>query len=152
MINTHKKYTPGLRQSAGHRMNPTIITSFLFYILLSLVSILISGAPVRVHIANIVCFFIAFFLSTVAAEKRLIELPVYIIWLVVGLVGLFVWDVASSLVIFKAEVFMGWYIIYPIGLLGILCLQILACAIGEHGPFKKRQVQGSIKNATRFQK
>jgi len=118
-------------------MNPTIVTSFLFFIVLSLVSLFISGAPVKVHTTNIICFFLAFFLGTVAAEKRLIDLPDYLIWLAAGLVGLFAWDLASSLIIVKAEVFMGWYILYPIGLLGILCLQFLARAIGKYGPFNK---------------
>ncbi|WP_226647318.1 hypothetical protein [Microbulbifer variabilis] len=120
-------------------MNPTIVTSFLFFIVLSLGSITLSGAPAKVHVVNVVCFFVAFVLGTVVAEKRLSNLPAYIIWLMAGLVGLFSWDVVSSLVIVKAEIFMGWYILYPAGLLGILCLQILARAASKSGPFNKQR-------------
>jgi hypothetical protein len=68
-------------------MNPTIVASFLLFFVLSLGSIALSGAPAKVHAANIVCFFVAFFLGTVVAEKRKSDLPIYVIWLVVGLVG-----------------------------------------------------------------
>ncbi|MEZ8188273.1 hypothetical protein ACED29_20940 [Shewanella sp. 5S214] len=121
-------------------MNPTIVASFLFFFVLSLGLIALSGAPAKVHAANIVCFFVVFVLGTVVAENRKSDLPIYVIWLVVGLVGLFAWDVVSSLIIVKAEVFMGWYILYPAGLLGILCLQILARAVGKYGPFNKQRI------------
>ncbi|AWF82283.1 hypothetical protein BTJ40_16420 [Microbulbifer sp. A4B17] len=120
-------------------MNLTIITSFLFFVVLSLGSLFLSDAPAKVHAVNIACFFVAFFLGTVVAEKRPSDLPTYIIWLVAGLLGLFAWDVVSSLVIVKAGVFMGWYIIYPVGLLGILCLQIMARAASKFGPFNKKR-------------
>lgn len=81
----------------------------------------------------------AFVLGTVVTEKRPINLPSYVIWLVAGLLGLFSWDVVSSLVIVKAEIFMGWYILYPVGLLGILCLQIMARAAGKFGPINKQK-------------
>ncbi|WP_339899703.1 hypothetical protein [uncultured Gilvimarinus sp.] len=125
------------------KMNPTIVTSFLLFLVLSLGSIFLSGAPVKVHAVNIVCFFVALVLGTVAAEKIKSDIPTYVIWIIVGLSGLFAWDVASSVVIVKAEVFMGWYILYPIGLLGILCLQIMACATNKLGPFNKQRHGGA---------
>jgi len=120
-------------------MNPTIITSLFFFLVLSLGSLFLSGAPAKVHAVNITCFFVAFVLGTVIAEKRPINLPSYVIWLVAGLLGLFSWDVVSSLVIVKAEIFVGWYILYPVGLLGILCLQIMARAAGKIGLINKQK-------------
>ena len=121
------------------KMNPIIVTSFLFFLVLSLGSIFLSGAPVKADAVNIVCFFVALVLGTVAAEKIKSDIPTYVIWIIVGLAGLFAWDVASSVVIVKAEVFMGWYILYPIGLLGILCLQIMVCATSKLGFFNKQR-------------
>lgn len=138
-VNYHKNGWHDLIRALAGKMNPTIVVSFLFFFVLSLSSIPLSGAPAKVHAANIVCFFVAFVLGTVIAEKRKGDLPIYVIWLVVGLVGLFAWDVVSSLVIVKAEVFMRWYILYPAGLLGILCLQILARVVGKLGPFNKQR-------------
>ena len=95
----------------------------IFLILSGLSLLFWSGAPVRVHAVDITAFFIAFVIPGLLAfnlspKKQLA------IWFVGGVVGLFLWDVGSAYVIVKRELFMGWPILYPLGLLGLLILQI----------------------------
>ncbi|MEX1215548.1 hypothetical protein [Saccharospirillum sp.] len=118
-------------------MKSTVAASFTLFVVLSVLSLVVSGAPLRVNAVNIGCFFVAFVVGTVLAERRSVGLPGYVIWLLLGAVGLLLWDLLSALVIVKAEVFMGWYIIYPLGLVGLMALQLLAVAISRLQIFKK---------------
>ncbi len=89
------------------------------------------------HAVNIGCFFVAFVVGTVLAERRAGNLPGYVIWLLVGGVGLLLWDILSAFAVVKAEVFMGWYVLYPLGLAGLVVLQLVAVASSKLQPFNK---------------
>ncbi len=118
-------------------MKPTVAASFTLFAVLSAFSVALSGAPARVHAVNIGCFFVAFVVGTVLAERRAGNLPGYIIWLLVGAVGLLLWDILSAFAVVKAEVFMGWYVLYPLGLVGLVVLQLVAVATSKLQPFNK---------------
>lgn len=118
-------------------MKPTVAASFTFFAVLSVISVALGGAPARVHAVNISCFFVAFVGGAVLAERRVGNLPSYTIWLVLGVIGLLLWDLLSAFVVAKAEVFMGWYVLYPLGLVGLVLLQILALATSKLQPFNK---------------
>ncbi|WP_157960438.1 hypothetical protein [Marinimicrobium alkaliphilum] len=118
-------------------MKPTVAASFTLFVVLSVLSVALSGAPARVHAVNIGCFFVAFVVGTVLAERRAGNLPGYVIWLLVGGVGLLLWDILSAFAVVKAEVFMGWYVLYPLGLAGLVVLQLVAVASSKLQPFNK---------------
>lgn len=118
-------------------MKPTVAASFTIFAVLSAFSVVLSGAPARVHVVNISCFFVAFVAGTVLAERRAGNLPGYVIWVLLGAVGLLLWDILSAFVVVKAEVFMGWYVLYPLGLVGLVALQLLARATSKLQPFNK---------------
>jgi hypothetical protein len=118
-------------------MKPTVVSSFTIFAVLSALSVALSGAPAKVHVVNIGCFFVAFVVGTVMAERRAGNLIGYIIWVLLGAVGLLLWDILSSFVVVKAEIFMGWYVLYPLGLVGLLALQLLALATSKLQPFNK---------------
>ncbi len=75
---------------------------------------------------DIAAFFFAFvvpgLLGSYVGRKSLKK--IVMVWLLGGLIGLFLWDVGSTLVIVKRELFMGWYILYPLGLMGLILLQL----------------------------
>lgn len=118
-------------------MKPTVAASFTLFAVLSAFSVALSGAPARVHAVNIGCFFVAFVVGAVLAERRAGNRPGYIIWLLVGAVGLLLWDILSAFAVVKAEVFMGWYVLYPLGLVGLVVLQLVAVATSKLQPFNK---------------
>lgn len=118
-------------------MKPTVVASFSIFTVLSAFSVALSGAPARVHAVNIGCFFVAFVAGTILAERRAGNLPDHVIWLLLGAVGLLLWDILSAFVVVKAEVFMGWYVLYPLGLVGLVILQLLARATSKFQPFNK---------------
>jgi hypothetical protein len=118
-------------------MKPTVIASFTIFAVLSALSVALSGAPAKVHAVNIGCFFVAFVAGTVLAERHTGNMRGYVIWLLSGAVGLLLWDILSSFVVVKAEVFMGWYVLYPLGLVGLVALQLLALATSKLHPFNK---------------
>lgn len=138
---SHKTSTAtgvGLARTLKAEMNPAIAASSTLFAVLSGASIALSGAPPRVHAVNIGCFFVAFVFATILAERRMQDLPHVVLWLLVGAVGLFLWDLLSTFVIAKVEVFTGWYILYPLGLVGLVLLQLLALATSKLQPFNKR--------------
>ncbi|RHW74674.1 hypothetical protein [Colwellia sp. RSH04] len=118
-------------------MKSSIFISITIFSLLSFCSIYMSGAPIKVHAINIFSFFIAFVLATVAVEYRWFKLSKLQTWLAFSILGLVVFDVLSSLVIVKRELFMGWFIIYPVGIAGLVSLQILASFLCGKLPYKK---------------
>lgn len=97
------------------------------FALLSMLSLLIwNGPPLRVHAVDIAAFFLAFVVPGLLGSyvgcnsfKKVV-----MVWLLGGLIGLFLWDAGSALVIVKRELFMGWYILYPLGLMGLILLQL----------------------------
>ncbi|WP_189484276.1 hypothetical protein [Alishewanella tabrizica] len=120
-------------------MKPTTVVSVSIFAMLSLTSVLVSGAPLKVHLVNIFCFFLAFVVGAVAAERYKNSMNRLVIWLLSGAAGLLLWDGLSALVIVKAEFFMGWYLKYPIGLLGILLLHFLVWLVCRFWPFNKQR-------------
>ena len=118
----------------------------IIFILLSLISLVISGAPLRVHAVDISALFIAFVLPGLFTNKKENKKQIYI-WLFGGVVGLLYWDALSALVIGKREIFMGWYIVYPVGILAILLLQLLVKYINSKLPYNKSLNQIGAKNA-----
>lgn len=107
-------------------MKPAIVISFVIFLALSTASVLMSGAPAKVHLVSIASFFLAYFVGAYIAESGLIDKPKWLIWIAAGFVGLLGFDIFSSLVIVKRDFLMGWYVIYPGGLLGLLVLQLFA--------------------------
>ena len=120
-------------------MKPTTVVSIAIFTVVSLASIAVSGAPFKVHLVNVSCFFLAFVVGAVAAERYKNSINKSVTWLLCGVTGLLLWDGLSALVIVKAEVFMGWYLKYPIGLLGILFLHFLVWLICRFWPFNKQR-------------
>ncbi|WOH36741.1 hypothetical protein RI844_15390 [Thalassotalea fonticola] len=112
-------------------MKQTLITSIVIFIILSIAYLSISGAPLRVHASLICSFFLAYVGGTFAAEKQWFTRSKHSTWLWCGLAGLFMFDVLSAWTIGKRELFMGWYFIYPMGLLGLITLQIFGEFIGK---------------------
>ena len=96
-----------------------------------------SGAPIKVHAANMFSFFIAYVLATVAVEYRWFKLSKLQIWLAFSILGLVIFDVLSALVIAKRELFMGWFIIYPVGIAGLVLLHIVASYLCGKLPYNK---------------
>ena len=120
-------------------MKSTTVVSVAIFTVLSLASVAVSGAPFKVHLVNVSCFFLAFVLGAVAAERYKNSINKPVTWLLCGAVGLLLWDGLSALVIVKAEFFMGWYLKYPIGLVGILLLHFLVWLVCRFGPFNKQR-------------
>jgi len=98
---------------------------FGIFLLLAVLSLLISDAPPRVHAMNIAAFCLSFVVPGLLAVKYRPAIQAGI-WLAGGVLGLFVWDIGISFVIVKHDPFMGWYLVYPLGLIGLLCLQLAA--------------------------
>ena len=111
----------------------TIIAVFVF---LSMISLLISGAPVRVHLVDIAAFFLAFVVTGLLAFHFGRKNQV-LVWLIGGGIGLFLWDVGSAFVIVKRELFMGWFFLYPLGLIGLVLLQVTVKYISDKIPYNK---------------
>jgi len=99
-------------------------------------SILISGAPFKVHVVDISALFIAFVIPGLIASTKKAKRPIYI-WLVGSIIGLLFWDVFSAYVIVKREIFMGWYFVYPIGVTMLVLLQLLVKYINSKIPYNK---------------
>ena len=118
-------------------MKPTVVASFTIVTVLSVLSVALSGPPAIVHAVNIGCFFVAFVVGTVLAERRTGNVPSYVIWVLLGTLGLLLWDILSSFVVVKAEIFMGWYILYPLGLVGLVALQLIAITTSKLQIFNK---------------
>ncbi len=118
-------------------MKPTVIASFTIFAVLSALSVALSGAPAKVHVVNIGCFFLAFVAGTVLAERRVGNRRHYVIWMLSSAVGLLLWDILSSFVVVKAKIFMGWHVLYPLGLVGLVALQLLALTTSKLQPFTK---------------
>lgn len=116
-------------------MKISIVLSITFFLVLSLVSIALSGAPMKVHIVDIGCLFIALVFATIIAERFKSLRSKVFIWISIGVIGLFVFDILSSLMIFKREVFMGWDLIYPIGLSGLVMIQFIIVMLEKLWPF-----------------
>jgi hypothetical protein len=112
-----------------------VMTIIVIYAILSTALLLISGAPIRVNLVDIASFFIAFVVPGMLAFHLNRMNQVIMVWLVGGGIGLFMWDVVSTLVIVKRELFMGWYILYPIGLTGLVLLQIVVKYISDKAPY-----------------
>jgi hypothetical protein len=104
------------------------------FFILSVISIIISGAPIRVHIVDVSALFIAFAAPALIALNREIKTQLCI-WLLGAFVGVFIWDVLSAYVIAKREIFRGWYIVYPIGVLGLIILQTAIKYINAKLPY-----------------
>ena len=81
-------------------MSHTVVV-FTIFLLISVVSVLISGAPIRVHAVNIFALFIAFIVPSLAAVK----FNKYVIWLCGAVLGIIVFDIGSAYVISKRELF-----------------------------------------------
>ena len=96
-----------------------------------------SGSPIKVHAANIFSFFIAFVLGTVAVEYRWFNLSKLQTWLAFSILGLLVFDLLSALIIVKRELFMGWFVIYPVGITGLVLLQIVTSFLCGKLPYNK---------------
>ena len=94
------------------------------FILLSVISVMSSGAPFKVHSVNVTALFIAFFIPNLLAKNKENKKRI-IIWLSGSIIGMFYLDLLSSLVIVKKEIFFRWYISYPVGIAFILILQAL---------------------------
>jgi hypothetical protein len=101
-----------------------IRTTIGVFVLLSILSLLIwNGPPLRVHAVDITAFFFAFVVPGLLALYTGPKKEV-IVWLLGGAVGIFLWDAGSALVMLKRELFMGWYVLYPLGLIGLVLLQL----------------------------
>jgi len=94
------------------------------FLLLSLIAVLISGAPLKVHAIDISALFIALVIPSMIAYKNDIKKS-FFIWFLGGIIGILYWDMLATYVIVKKEIFMGWYILYPIGITSIMLLQII---------------------------
>jgi len=101
-----------------------IIITVIVFILLSIISLYMSGAPLKVHAIDISALFIAFVIPNIVSYKKDIKKSFYI-WLLGSIIGIFYWDVLTSYAIVKKEIFMWWYIIYPVCILSIMLLQII---------------------------
>lgn len=112
--------------------------------MISLVSIVMSGAPVRVHAVDISALFIAFVVPGVLAINKNNKKQFYI-WLFGAVIGLLYWDVLSAYVIVKKEILMGWYIVYPAGVVVILLLQLLVKFINKILPYNNQLNQDAPK-------
>lgn len=121
-------------------------TTVVVFILLSLASIVISGAPLRVHAVNISALLIAFVIPSLISKYKANKKQIYI-WLFGGIIGLLYWDVLSAFVIVKREIFVGWYIVYPAGIVAILFLQTLVKYINSKLPYNKSLNQIGAENA-----
>ncbi len=106
------------------------------FIIFSAISIAISGAPIRVHVVDISALFIAFVAPGFIARNKEIKTQFYI-WLLGAVIGLFAWDILSAYIIAKREIFMGWFIIYPIGIVGLVLLQVAVKYINSKLPYNK---------------
>ena len=120
-------------------MKPITVASVTIFTVLSLASVAVSGAPVKVHLVDVSCFFLAFVAGAFAAERYKNFMTMLFTWLLLGVVGLLLWDSLSALVIIKAEFFMGWYIKYPMALTGILVLHFFVGLICRFWPFNKQR-------------
>jgi len=120
-------------------MKPATVVSVAIFTVLSLASVAVSGAPFKVHLVNISCFFLAFVVGAVASERYKNFMLRLFTWLFFGASGLLLWDALSALVIVKAEFFMGWYLKYPIGLVGILLLHFGVWLVCRFRPFNKQR-------------
>jgi hypothetical protein len=87
----------------------------------------LSGAPLRVLLAEAVSFALGFLVPALVTARR--DWRDAIPWLVgFGLLGLLLLDVWSSIVIVKREFLMGWYVFYPGGLVALLIVHALCRA------------------------
>lgn len=120
-------------------MKPTTVVSVTIFTVLSLASVLVSSAPFKVHLVNVSCFFLAFVIGAVTAERYKNFMHRLFTWLLFGAAGLLLWDGMSALVIVKAEFFMGWHSKYPMGLAGILVLHFWVGLICRFLPFNKQR-------------
>lgn len=93
------------------------------FLLLSLISVVMSGAPLKVHAVDVSALFIAFVIPSVITNKNGSKNPL-LIWLLGSIVGILYWDIVAAYVIVKKELFMSWYIVYPVGISLIILLQI----------------------------
>lgn len=123
-------------------MSHTIV-AFTIFLFISVVSILISGAPLRVHAVNILALFIAFIVPSLAAVK-FNKINKYVIWLCGAMLGIIVFDIGSSYVISKRELFMGWYILYPVGLIVLLLLQFITNYASTKLPYNKSSMDAPV--------
>jgi hypothetical protein len=88
----------------------------------------LSGAPLRVLLAEAVSFALGFLVPALLTDRR--DWREAIPWLVgFGLLGLLLLDVWSSIVIVKRKFLMGWYVFYPGGLVALLIAHALCRAI-----------------------
>jgi hypothetical protein len=88
----------------------------------------LSGAPLRVLLAEAVSFALGFLVPALLTARR--DWRAGIPWLVgFGLLGLLVLDVWSSIVIVKREFLMGWYVFYPGGLVALLVAHAFCRAV-----------------------
>lgn len=104
--------------------------TMVVFLLLSLISVVMSGAPLKVHAVDVSALFIAFVISGLIANNKETKKQ-YFVWLFGGVFGLLFWDVLSAYVIVKREIFMGWYIIYPVGLSALFILHSLVNYINK---------------------
>jgi len=103
------------------RQSYTILTLFL---LLSLVSIIISGAPDKVHLVDISTLFIAFVIPGLIGMNKEYKSQ-FFVWVFGAVIGILYWDILSSYVIVKREIFMYWYIVYPVGVIFLFLFQLI---------------------------
>jgi biotin transporter BioY len=79
----------------------------------------LSGAPLRVLLAEGASFALGFLVPALVTARR--DWRSALPWLVgFGLLGLLLLDIWSSRVILKREFLMGWYLFYPGGLVVLL--------------------------------
>ena len=126
----------GAQTLKGRKQLRHSLTILGIFLILSAISIAISGAPIRVHAVDIAALFVAFAAPGLTALNKETKTQLYI-WLLGAVIGLFVWDVLSACVIVKREIFIGWYIIYPIGMLGLVLLQVAIKYINAKLPYNK---------------
>jgi uncharacterized protein YacL len=95
----------------------------IVFVTLSLMPIIFSEAPFRVHLIDALSLFIAFVVPSLITSLKKVKKP-FLLWIIGAIIGILFWDIFSSFVITKKEIFMSWYIVYPIGIISLLLLQI----------------------------
>jgi len=100
------------------------LTTVVVFIVLSLVFIVVSDAPFKVHAVDISALFIAFVIPSLVINAVKEKQQLYIL-LFCAVAGLLFWDILTAYIIVKRDVFMGWYVFYPVGFLVLFMLHIL---------------------------
>lgn len=119
------------------------------FIILSVVLLLVSGAPLKVHAVDIGAFAIAYLIPGIIAQ-RYNGRKAFFILLAGAIIGVVLFDLGLSYVVVKRDFFMGWYIFYPVLVAGLLLLHSITKLTNKKLPYNKSTQPTSKSGAAGF--